>query len=99
VRIDQLKFIGKESNSLKNVELGLEPLDQNVYTEYIDPKRDEWATKILPASKKPRLQLLAEGRGVVSRRAIIDLRAGRSGATLPCDETFPRGNCAILERK
>jgi len=52
---------------------------KNVYTEYVDPKRDEWATKILPALKKIPLRVLVkECRIQLSRRAIIDLRAGRS---------------------
>jgi hypothetical protein len=49
VRIDQIKYIGKESNNLEEVEAGLEHSQQNVYTEYPDPKRDEWETKIRPA--------------------------------------------------
>ena len=79
VKIDHLKFIGKESNSLENVESGLEHSEENVYTEYVDPKRDEWVTKILPALKKARLKFLVKAcKGRLSRRAIIDLRAGRS---------------------
>jgi hypothetical protein len=79
VRIDLLKFIGKESNSLENVESGLEHDYKNVYTEYEDPKRDEWTTKILPALKKAPLRILAqECRGKFSRSGLIKLRAGRS---------------------
>jgi hypothetical protein len=60
-------------------EAGQQHSEKNVYTEYVDPKRDEWATKILPALKKAPLKcLLQECRGKLSRRAIIDLRAGRS---------------------
>jgi hypothetical protein len=79
IKIDQIRFIGKESNSLQEVESGVEQADQNVYTEYVDPRRDEWATKILPALKKARLILVeTECKKRLSRRAIIDLRAGRS---------------------
>ena len=79
IKIEQLKFIGKESNSLENVEFGLEHSDKSVYTEYIDPKRDEWTTKIRPALKKVPLKFLVKAcTGRISRRAIIDLRAGRS---------------------
>jgi hypothetical protein len=79
VRINELKFIGKESNSLENVEAGLEHSEQNVYTEYVDPKRDEWSTKILPALKEAPLKLLAkECHPHLKRREIIELRAGRS---------------------
>ena len=78
VQVDQLKFIGKESNSLEQVEVGSESAE-NVYTEYVDPRRDEWETKILPALKKAPLILLErECSKRLSRRALIELRAGRS---------------------
>lgn len=60
VRIDQIKYIGKESNSLEEVEAGLQHSSENVYTEYTDPRRDEWATKIRPALKDFPPQFLAE---------------------------------------
>ena len=79
IKIDHIKCIGKESNSLENVESGQEHSEQNVYTEYVDLKRDEWATKILPALRKVPLKLLVQKcKGKLSRRALIDLRAGRS---------------------
>jgi hypothetical protein len=79
VRIDRFKFIGKESNSMENVESGLEHSDKNVYTEYVDPKRDEWTTRILPALRKVSLGVLVDAcYPDLKRRAVIDLRAGRS---------------------
>jgi hypothetical protein len=79
VKIDQIKFIGKESNSLESVEEGMIQSEQNVYTEYADPKRSEWITKIQPALKKPPLKVLVkECENRLSRREIIELRAGRS---------------------
>ncbi len=52
--------------------------EQNVYTEYADPKRTEWITKIQPALKKPKLEVLVEACGKrLYRRGIIELRAGR----------------------
>src|SRR5215469_15399618 len=52
--------------------------EQNVYTEYADPKRSEWIIKIQPALKKARLRALVEAcRKRLSRREIIELRAGR----------------------
>jgi hypothetical protein len=77
VRIVQIKYIGKESNSLEGVESGLIHSEQSVYTEYQDQRRDEWQTKILPALKKIPLSRLVEMSGL-SRRTLIDLRAGRS---------------------
>lgn len=79
IKIDQIKCIGKESNSIESVESGQEHSEQNIYTEYADPKRTEWTAKILPALKKvPLILLVEECRGQLSRRAIIDLRAGKS---------------------
>jgi hypothetical protein len=77
IRISQIKNIGKESNSLEDVESGSVHSDQNVYTEYADPRRDEWNTKIRPALKIPPLDLLVKMSGL-SRRMLIDARAGRS---------------------
>jgi hypothetical protein len=77
IRVKQIKYIGKESNSLEEVESGLIHSAQNVYTEYPDLRRDEWETKILPALKKAPLNLLVKMSGL-SRRALMDLRAGRS---------------------
>jgi len=77
VHIDQIKFIGKESNALEAVEAGMVHSAAEVYTEYADPRRDEWQTKTLPALKKLPLEFLVKKTGL-SRRALMDLRAGRS---------------------
>ncbi len=76
VRIDQIKYIGKESNSLEEVEAGLMHSAENVYTEYPDPRRDEWQTKILPALRKLPPAIL-KGSGL-SPRMLRDTLAGRS---------------------
>jgi hypothetical protein len=79
IKIDQIKCIGKESNSLENVDEGMVHSEQNIYTEYADPKRSEWITKTQPALKKPKLKVLVEACGKrLSRRELIELRAGRS---------------------
>jgi hypothetical protein len=75
LRIDQIKYVGKESNSLEDVEAGLIQSAENVYTEYPDPKRDEWETKIRPALKKVSLSSLQKLTGL-SRRMLIDARKG-----------------------
>ena len=77
IRIEGIKYIGKESNSLEEVESGLIHSAQSVYTEYPDPRRDEWQTQILPALKKAPLSVLV-GISGLSRRTVIDLRGGRS---------------------
>jgi hypothetical protein len=53
IKVDLIKCIGKESNSLENVDEGMVHPDQNVYTGYADPRRSEWITKFQPALKKP----------------------------------------------
>lgn len=76
---DQQELVGKESNSLEDVESGVIHSEEDVYTEYADSRRDEWTQKMLPALKRIRLHVLVEEcRGRMSRRALIDLRAGRS---------------------
>ncbi len=77
IRVGHITPIGKESNSLEAVESGLIHSEQNVYTEYPDPRHDEWETRILPALKKIPLNALVKMSGM-SRRALIDARAGRS---------------------
>jgi hypothetical protein len=77
VRIDQIKYIGKESNSLEEVDAGLIHSAENVYTEYPDPRRDEWQTKILPALSKIPVPMLMTISGK-SRSTIFEWLAGRS---------------------
>jgi hypothetical protein len=78
VRIDSITPIGKESNNLEGVEAGVIHSDQEVYTVYTDPERDEWTMKIQPALKLvPLARLVRACKGQISRRALIDLRAGR----------------------
>ena len=50
-----------------------------VYTDYADPRRTEWIVKIQPALKKAKLKILVKAcKDKMSRREIIELRAGRS---------------------
>ena len=77
VIIDGIRFIGKESNALEDVEAGLVHSAESAYTEYCDPKYDEWTTKIAPALKKAPLSVLIKQTGL-SRRALISLRVGDS---------------------
>ena len=52
VAIESIALIGKESNRLEEVEEQSVTDASDVYTEYPDPRRDEWATKWLPALRK-----------------------------------------------
>jgi len=79
VRIGELTNIGKESNSLEEVQAGLIHDEHNVYTAYEDPRRTDWQTKVLKAVKEMRLaEVVKACRGRLSRRGLIDIRAGRS---------------------
>jgi hypothetical protein len=54
VRVERIIYIGKESNRLEEIEAGVIHSPETVYTEYPDPRRDEWQTKIFPVLKKYR---------------------------------------------
>jgi len=77
VRIEQIKYVGKESNSLEEVDAGLVHSAENVYTEYVDPRRDEWRTKILPALRKIPPAVLVKMSGL-SPTTVKDTLAERS---------------------
>jgi hypothetical protein len=77
VRVEQIKYIGKESNSLEEVETGLVHSAENVYTEYADPRRAEWQTRILPVLRKLPPEVLVKMSGL-SPTTIKDTLAGRS---------------------
>jgi hypothetical protein len=75
VRIEKLHFIGKESNKLEEVEELSVTDAADVYTEYPDPRRDEWETKWLPMLRSTPVPALLE-RGV-ARATIYTVRSGR----------------------
>jgi hypothetical protein len=77
VRIDSITAIGKESNSLEEVQAGIVHDEQNVYTVYSDPRRDYWSTKVVPALSKMSLTIWERESGGKSRRILIDARRGR----------------------
>lgn len=77
IQIDEIKYIGKESNLIEDVESGLVHSETDIYTEYVDPKRNEWETKTRPGLKKIRLSKLVDLSGM-SRSALKELRAGKS---------------------
>jgi hypothetical protein len=79
LRIGDITAIGKESNSLEEVDAGLVHDEENVYTTCPDPHRSLWVTKILPVLKRIPLGILETAcKGRLSRRALIEIRAGRS---------------------
>jgi len=77
IRVEQIKYIGKESNALEDVESGLIHSEQSVYTEYPDPRRDEWQAKTLPIISDAPLLKLAKMSGM-SPSALKEIRSGRA---------------------
>ena len=77
VKVDRIRFIGKESNELEEVDAGMIHSAQDVYTEYVDQSRDDWEMKIRPAMKKIPLSILCKQTGL-SRRMLINARTGKA---------------------
>lgn len=79
VKIDRVRFIGKESNELEEVDAGMVHSLQDVYTEYVDPTRDEWEIKIRPAIAKEKVSIskLHNETGF-SSRTLKNWRTGKS---------------------
>lgn len=77
IQIDHIKYIGKESNSLEEVEAELVHSEQSVYTEYPDPRRGYWQTKLLPILQKMSPSTVMEISGK-SRSVVFEWLAGRS---------------------
>jgi hypothetical protein len=75
VRIGEIIPIGKESNSLEEVDAGLIHAAESVYTTYPDRKRDAWAKK-WPQLKKLKITQLTDVTGL-SRRMVIKARNGQ----------------------
>lgn len=71
-----VRYIGKESNRLEEVEEQSLLEASDVYTEYVDSRRDEWATKILPRLKAMPMRELMERSGL-PRSTLQAIRAGR----------------------
>jgi len=77
IRIGHVRFIGKESNSLEDVESGMVHSAVNVYTEYPNPRWDEWVTVVLPALRNIRASEIVKETGL-SRMAVYKLLTERS---------------------
>jgi hypothetical protein len=77
IRIGLIKYIGKESNKMEDVEAGLVHSERGVYTDYPDLRRDEWETIFLPGLRKLKLTVLQNETGI-SERELKYIRAGKS---------------------
>ncbi|HZQ44951.1 MAG TPA: hypothetical protein VFA99_16990 [Acidobacteriaceae bacterium] len=76
VRIGEIVAIGKESNSLEEVDAGLLHSADQVYTVYPDRTRDFWAREIASKLKKIPLSVLIRETGL-SRRMLVNVRGGQ----------------------
>ena len=82
------------ADSLKSPDEGVVHSEGSVYTEYADPKRSGWITKIQPELKKVKLAVLVKAYGKrLSHRKIIELRAQRKNQHRKTQELLE----AILE--
>ena len=77
VAIDGLVYIGKESNRLEEVQEQTLTVPGAAYTEYVDPRRDEWAENILPKLKAVWMREACKGTGI-SRAQIQRYRSKRA---------------------
>jgi len=77
VRVERIIYIGRESNRLEEIEAGVIHSPDSVYTEYPDPNRDEWQTRILPILNKIPIAALMRVSGR-SRSMLRRTLAGRS---------------------
>ena len=74
--IDGFDYIGKESNKIEQVEEGGVPAESDVYTIYVDPRRDEWLTQVLPELQHMKVSELEYKTGL-DRRTLQRIRAGQ----------------------
>jgi hypothetical protein len=79
VRVERIIYIGRESNQLEEIEAGLIHSPESVYTEYPDPSRDEWQTRILPTLNKIPIAALMR----LSGRSRSMLRRALAGLSRP----------------
>ena len=76
IGVDQVVYIGKESNLLEDVQTRVVKDPRAFSVEYRDARRDEWAVKILPMIRRLSVTELIKKSGL-SRATIQAIRAGR----------------------
>jgi hypothetical protein len=77
VRVERIIYIGRESNRLEEIEAGIIHSPEGVYTEYPDPRREEWQMRILPILQKIPIAILKRFSGR-SRSMLRRTITGRS---------------------
>ena len=94
VRIDQIEYIGKESNSLEGVEAGLHHSQENVYTEYIDPASRRMGDEDFAGAQEVAIAIFGRSDGAVSHRN--QGQFGRAQQAVSGKSKNARGNCAQI---
>jgi hypothetical protein len=79
IRVARIVYIGRESNRLEDVDAGTIHLAESVYTEYPDPRRNQWQSRLLPALKKIPVASLIK----LSRKSRSMLTRARRGKSIP----------------
>jgi len=79
IRVGQIIYIGKESNRVEEAEAGTIHSAQAVYTEYPDPRRNEWETKVLPALRRFPIRVLVR----LTNKSAAMLRRTLAGQSRP----------------
>jgi hypothetical protein len=68
VRVGEVRCIGKESNRIEDVELGLVNKLDDVLTEYSDPTRERWERVVLPWLRSRPKDQVAKLTGISTRQ-------------------------------
>ncbi len=95
------RFIGKESNKLEEVEEQTASDASDVYTEYPDPRRDEWETKTLQLLRRAPVQVIIDATGI-SRRTVQRIRNEQTKPTFEHRrllESFAKGRVRDLLKR
>ena len=98
VRILKTTYIGKESNKIEDVASALVHSAHEVYTEYPDPRRDEWESVIRPALNKVEPERVAEMTGL-ALRTIIYARTGKKRPRVKNQERIAAAVQALLNQE
>jgi hypothetical protein len=76
IHVGRIRYIGKESNRLEDVQHGMVPNEDEVRTTYIDPRLDTWSRYAVPLLKHLSSKQLEKATGITSRM----IKSYRKGA-------------------
>jgi hypothetical protein len=94
VVIEQVRFIGKEANGMEDVEAGVVHSADEVFTEYVDARRDYWQTVVRPALQQASLNELQRETGL-PRQTLVDARRNRRKVRSKTKQTVFAALCRL----